>query len=318
MHSFRAFDAKIPDLVEQIVDSYRSQEMTHHLGRAHVPSRSEAIAIIHVMISILYPGFHGRQDLTFNNIKYHLGELLIEVSQKLYRQIQECLAYRAERKGQQIDQEVCLAEAREKTLNFLSLVPKLRDMLTGDCEAAFEGDPAAVNIDEVLLAYPGLQAITIYRVAHALHELDVPLLPRIMTEYAHSITGIDIHPGAKIGHNFFIDHGTGVVIGETTEIGDNVKLYQGVTLGALSTKGGQTWRGRKRHPTIESNVTIYANATILGGDTVIGEGSTINGNLFIISAVPPGSIVSQKPPELQYRNRRPRPAVKDKGGETQG
>jgi len=306
MDTFRASDGEIPQLVDRIVDSYKSQKLTHHLECYHLPSRSEAIEIIHLMLSILYPGFHGRQDLTFDNIKYHLGELLMRVAQKLHQQIRESLAYREELDGKEVDLKSCSEQARAKTVEFLAAVPELREMLAGDLKAAYSGDPAAVNTDEVILAYPGLLAITIYRLAHALHKLDVPLLPRIMTEHAHSITGIDIHPGAKIGRNFFIDHGTGVVVGETSEIGDNVKLYQGVTLGALSTKGGQIWRGRKRHPTIESNVTIYANATILGGDTVIGEGSTINGNLFITSPVPPGCTVSQKPPELRYHNRKSR------------
>lgn len=308
MDTFDTFDAAIPDLVDQIVASYRDQEMTHHLGRHHLPCRTEAIEIIELMFSILYPGFHGRQDLSYDNIKYHLGELLLKVTQVLYLQVKESVAYRIEARGGEIDLSTCQDEAREKTLAFFSQLSDIRQMLADDIQALFEGDPAAIDTDEVLLAYPGMFAITIYRLAHALNKLDVPLLPRIMTEYAHSCTGIDIHPGATIGRRFFIDHGTGVVIGETTQIGDNVKLYQGVTLGALSTKGGQVWRGRKRHPTIEDDVTIYANATILGGDTVIGEACEIGGNLFITSSVPPGCIVSMKLPELRYRNRRRRSA----------
>src|SRR3989454_8035017 len=179
-------------------------------------------------------------------------------------------------------------------------------MLAADVQAAFDGDPAAQSTDETIFCYPGLFAIFVQRLAHEFHQLKVPLLPRIMTEYAHSLTGIDIHPGAKLGKSFFIDHGTGVVIGETTEIGDDVKIYQGVTLGALAPAFGQLLRGQKRHPTIEDDVTIYAGATILGGDTVIGQGAVIGGNVFITSSVPPLNQVSAEPPKLKYRDRRPK------------
>ncbi len=210
--------------------------------------------------------------------------------------------------GQEANEETTKEMSRVKTMKFLQRIPHLREMLAGDVQAAYDGDPAAINTDEVLLAYPGMLAITVYRVAHELWKLEVPLIPRIMTEHAHGWTGIDIHPGAQIGKNFFIDHGTGVVIGETTQIGENVKIYQGVTLGALSfpkDERGRLIRGTKRHPTIENDVTIYANATILGGTTVIGQGSTIGGNVFITSSVPPGCMVSLKSPELKFRNRRP-------------
>ncbi len=185
-------------------------------------------------------------------------------------------------------------------------IPAVRELLAGDVQAAFDGDPAALNIDEVILAYPGLLAISVQRLAHPLYELEVPLMPRIMSEWAHARTGIDIHPGANIGRNFFIDHGTGVVIGETTDIGDNVKIYQGVTLGALSfpkDERGRVIRQAKRHPTVRDNVTIYANAIILGGDTVIGENSVIGGSVFVTSSVPPNSVVTFKPPELRLKTR---------------
>lgn len=308
MDTFRTFDNEIPTLVTRITESYRSLGATHHLGCCHVLSRSEAAEIIELMLSILFPGYHGRQDLTLNNVSYHVGELLMQVARKLHSQIARGLAYRDELNGRQTDCQACDQQACETTLAFLRQIPDLREMLAGDVQSAYDGDPAAVNTDETLLAYPGVLAITVYRIAHALHQLDTPLLPRMMTEYAHSSTGIDIHPGAKIGRSFFIDHGTGVVIGETTEIGDNVKLYQGVTLGALSfpkDERGKLIRGEKRHPTIASNVTIYANATILGGSTVIGEGCVVGGNVFITSSVPPGCTVSIKAPELKYRNRKP-------------
>jgi serine O-acetyltransferase len=198
------------------------------------------------------------------------------------------------------------ARARETTLQFLEGLPAVREKLAGDVQAAYDGDPAALNTDEVILAYPGLLAISVQRLAHSLYEREVPLMPRIMSEWAHNQTGIDIHPGANIGKNFFIDHGTGVVIGETTDIGNNVKVYQGVTLGALSfpkDERGRVVRGTKRHPTVRDNVTIYANAIILGGDTVIGENSVIGGSVFVTSSVPPNSVVTFKPPELRLKTK---------------
>jgi len=191
-------------------------------------------------------------------------------------------------------------QAEEIVYEFLDRIPQIREYLSTDIEAAFNGDPAAKNTDEIIFCYPGVLAVTYYRIAHELYLLNVPMIPRIISEHAHSITGIDIHPGATIGKYFFIDHGTGIVVGETTEIGENVKIYQGVTIGALSTRKGQELRGVKRHPTIEDNVTIYAGTTILGGDTVIGRGATIGGNSFIINSIPPGMRVSVKTPELEF------------------
>lgn len=220
-------------------------------------------------------------------------------------------AYRPDvlpRVGDARSAEIVAAEgkAREATVAFLEGIPQVREMLAGDVQAAYDGDPAALNVDEVILAYPGLLAISIHRLAHSLYKLNVPLLPRIMSEWAHNQTGIDIHPGATIGRSFFIDHGTGVVIGETTHIGNSVKIYQGVTLGALSFRKderGRVIRGSKRHPTIADSVTIYANAIILGGDTVIGEGSVIGGSVFVTSSVPPNSVVTFKPPELRLKTK---------------
>jgi len=302
----KEFDAELPTLVRELVNSYKSDPKTHYLDRSHLPSRSEPVGILHLMLRILFPGYHGRQDLTFDNIEYHAGELLTELANKLHEQIYHCLAYGKQLQGKQPAEDETTRQAADKTIRFLRQIPKLRELLSGDTQAAYDGDPAATNTDETLMAYPGLLAVAIYRIAHELHVLNVPLMPRIMTEYAHSVTGIDIHPGATIGRNFFIDHGTGVVIGETTQIGDNVKLYQGVTLGALSfpkDERGRLIRGHKRHPTIKDNVTIYANATILGGDTVIGENCTIGGNVFLTSSVAPGCTVSLKKPELRFRNR---------------
>jgi len=300
------FEKHIPELVDRVLDSYKKIPEIHYLDRLHLPNKSEVIEILELMFPILYPGYHGRQDLTFNNISYHIGELMTQLSHTLCLQINQAIAYSCEAEKNRCDEQICRDKATEATIEFLSRIPHLRKMLVGDVEAAYEGDPAAVNTDEVLLAYPGLLAITVYRIAHELYALDIPLLPRIMTEYAHSVTGIDIHPGADIGKNFFIDHGTGVVIGETTRIGNNVKIYQGVTLGALSfpkDERGRIIRGHKRHPTIEDNVTIYANATILGGDTVIGKNSVIGGNVFLTSSVPADCTVSLKAPELKFKNR---------------
>ena len=195
---------------------------------------------------------------------------------------------------------VSLPFSEKITFEFLNKIPKIREYIEGDIQAAYDGDPAAYNKDEIICTYPGLYAIFTNRIAHELFLLGVPLIPRIMTEHAHSLTGIDIHPGTTIGKHFFIDHGTGIVIGETTEIGDNVKIYQGVTLGALSTRGGQNLRGKKRHPTICDNVTIYSGASILGGETVVGKDVVVGGNAFITTSIPEGAKVSVKSQELMY------------------
>jgi serine O-acetyltransferase len=300
---------EIPKLVDELLGSYRKISKTHYLERRYLPSRSEAVEIVRLMLPILFPGYHGRQDLTFNNMTFYAGELLTELSSRLCVQIWHAITYISESRGETVDEEATRCKAREKTLTFMQRLTALREMLAGDVQAAYDGDPAATNTDEIILAYPGLLAIAIYRIAHELSDLNVPLLPRIMSEHAHSRTGIDIHPGAHIGSNFFIDHGTGVVIGETTEIGKNVKIYQGVTLGALSfpkNERGELIRGQKRHPTIEDDVTIYANAAILGGSTIIGKGSIIGGNVFITTSVPPGCTVSLKSPELRFRDNRPK------------
>jgi serine O-acetyltransferase len=243
-----------------------------------------------------------------------MSELVGDVTNRLYEQIRCCLRYRQQISSGEADNQACQecdTEAARLLSVFLDRLPAIRAILATDVQAAFDGDPAATSTDETVFCYPGLLAITVQRLAHEFYQLDVPLLPRIMTEYAHSLTGIDIHPGAQLGESFFIDHGTGVVIGETTQIGRNVKVYQGVTLGALAPHFGQLLRGRKRHPTIEDNVTIYSGATILGGDTVIGRGSVIGGNVFITTSVPPQNQVVAEPPKLNYRDRRKR----GRGGE---
>jgi serine O-acetyltransferase len=302
----------LPEVVDRLVESVLAEPRMQHLDRVVLPNRDAIIQSIELLRQIIFPGYFGKQRLTHENVRFRVGELLIEVQEILFDQVHCCLRYREETpdangngngsKG--APHGPCDKLACEIVSSFLDRIPAVRDVLATDVQAAFDGDPAAKNTDETIFSYPGLLAITIQRLAHEFYKLNVPLLPRIMTEHAHSLTGIDIHPGAKLGRSFFIDHGTGVVIGETTEIGDNVKVYQGVTLGALAPAMGQVWRGRKRHPTIEDDVTIYAGATILGGETVIGQGSVIGGNVFITSSVPAFNQVSAEPPKLKYRERR--------------
>jgi serine O-acetyltransferase len=299
-----------PAVVAAIVASYRAEERTQHLDATFLPSRDRCIEILELLRRLLFPGFFDEHRLSSETIDEHVSELVGRINGLLYEQVRQSFRYERNRTGGTVAGKPCREEdcdqlAAETTRQFFERVPQLRQWLALDVQAAFDGDPAAVSTDETIFCYPGVDAIFTHRVAHELYRLHVPLLPRIMSEYAHNNTGIDIHPGAQIGESFFIDHGTGVVIGETAVIGDRVKIYQGVTLGAISTKGGQAWRGRKRHPTIEDDVTIYAGATILGGETVIGRGCTINGAVFLTSSVPPFHTVTTKPPELKVRARRP-------------
>ncbi len=307
-------DPQLNRLTDVIVASYEGDARTRHVGRGYLPNRAEAIQLIEGLLELAYPGYYGEQNLSKTNLRYHVGELLPRLAQKIYMQVFRALCYDNEVEGKydplgDSEQAAPLdRRAREVTLQFLERLPAVRAMLGLDVQAAYDGDPAATNCDEIIMAYPGLLAVSVYRFAHELWNDDVPLLPRMMTEWAHQQTGIDIHPGAKIGKSFFIDHGSGVVIGETTEIGDNVKVYQGVTLGALSflkDERGRMVKGYKRHPTVKDNVTIYANAIILGGETVLGEGATIGGSTFLTSSVPPGCTVSSSAPELKVRKGRP-------------
>ena len=301
---------RLPSLVDGIVKSVVGEHAhLQHLNRVYLPNRQDIVEAIEKLRQLLFPGYFGKQGLTTTNVPFRLGELVIELSDTLYEQVRCCLRYGEQIPGTNGDNEkceICDREAARIVATFFERIPAVREMLAMDVKASFDGDPAAQSTDETIFCYPGLFAISVQRLAHEFYKLGVPLLPRIMTEYAHSLTGIDIHPGAKLGRRFFIDHGTGVVIGETTEIGENVKIYQGVTLGALAPAFGQLLRGTKRHPTIEDDVTIYAGATILGGETVIGRGATIGGNVFITSSVPALNQVSAEPPKLKYRDRRPK------------
>ncbi len=297
---------RLSAVTQSLVQSVLAEPRTQHLNRVHLPSREEIIAIIATLRQIIYPGYFGAPGLTTVNLPERLSDIVKDLSARLYEQIRFCLRYRKQIANGDSNSEACKecdVAATEIVDKFLDRLPIVRALLATDVQAAFDGDPAATSTDETIFCYPGLLAITVQRLAHEFYILDVPLLPRIMTEWVHGITGIDIHPGAELGESFFIDHGTGVVIGETTRIGKNVKVYQGVTLGALAPHFGQLLRGHKRHPTIEDDVTLYSNATILGGDTVIGKGSVIGGNVFITTTVPAQNQVIAEPPKLTYRQR---------------
>ena len=298
-------------LAGELLNSYLGDERARRISHRYLPSREAIVEICGSVLGLMYPGYFGRRDLNEQNLGAHVTESVAALAPKVERQIEDCLCYGQERdapRGNGGDSAArnCAPRARELTALFMQRLPEIRSLLVRDVQAAFDGDPAATNLDEVILAYPGLLAVSVYRIAHALYDLGVPMMARIMTEWAHSKTGCDIHPGARIGPALFIDHATGVVIGETTEIGEGVKLYQGVTLGALSfprDASGAIIRGRKRHPTVESGSTLYANATVLGGHTVVGEGSVIGGSVFLTHSVPPRSRVSLKEPELRVLTR---------------
>lgn len=296
---------RLSDIVELILDNYKADRGINHIEGSNLPSRDAVEEIVIDLINVVFPGYYEKQEISFKEIRLYIWEKLVSIYHNLLREISKGLNTIHENKT--LGDDEVISSAVNKTILFLSIIPRIREKLSGDVEAAYEGDPAAKNFDEIILSYPGLFAITIYRLAHELHHLEIPLIPRIMTEFAHRSTGIDIHPGAHIGDNFFIDHGTGIVIGETTIIGNNVRIYQGVTLGALSfkkDKNGKIVKGGKRHPTIEDNVVIYAGATILGGETVIGKNSVIGGNVWLLESVPPGSTITHQPPKLVFKEKK--------------
>lgn len=293
----------LPVLVDKIMENYETYGGMDHLTGKDLPSKKVVIEVLEDMLTIIFPGFLGKAEITKSNIKYNLGNTLNEVYVKLTAEVEKSLKHIC-RKNKLCPEDVCRRRAEIVVKEILEKIPEIRELLSGDIEAAYRGDPAAVSTEEVILSYPYVLAITTYRIAHELYLRCVPLIPRIMSEHVHTLTGIDIHPGAKIGKNFFIDHGTGVVIGETTEIGDNVKIYQGVTLGALSfpkDEKGNIIKGQKRHPTIGNNVVIYSGATLLGADAVIGDNVVIGGNVWITSPVPSGTKITIAPPEQQYK-----------------
>ena len=297
----------VEELTAEFLDSYLGDERARRISHRYLPSREAIVDILESVLDLMYPGYFGRRDLSADNLRAHVTQSLALLAPKLEREMEHCLCYGRERETERLAEfGECAPRAHELAEIFLGRLPEIRSLLIRDVQAAFDGDPAASNLDEVILAYPGVLAVSVYRIAHALYDLGVPMMARIMTEWAHSKTGADIHPGANIGAAFFIDHATGVVIGETTDIGDGVKLYQGVTLGALSfprDASGQIIRGKKRHPTVESGSTLYANATVLGGQTVVGADSVIGGSVFLTRSVPPRSRVSLKEPELRVATR---------------
>lgn len=305
----KSIEEQVRDITLELKQDYEKGRYIDQKEVFNRPNKNAVTDIVSKMLRILFPGhFRDKYYRSFRS-NGQLSHIIEDVIANLSEQIELVMRCNAE---ELLDQPNSRSMAEELACEFFRKVPKIRDLIDGDLEATLQGDPAAFNKDEIILSYPGIFATTIYRMAHELHLLGIPLIPRMMTEYAHNVTGIDIHPGATIGKYFFMDHGTGIVIGSTTIIGDHVKVYQGVTLGALSTSGGQSLRGTKRHPTIEDNVTIYSGASILGGDTVIGESAVIGGNAFITSSVPPNARVTIKHQELElnYRGKENHPEGK--------
>ena len=298
---------QLPQLTDRIVESYTQVGSINHLGHCPLPRYEVVISAVEDLIEVIYPGYRRREGLHIGNVTYHVGNLIDGLHDKLTTQITRALLHDARVDGIEdtLDFE---AKGQALAIEFLEQLPALREILATDVHAAYNGDPACRNLDEVIFCYPGLEAVTVYRLAHVLQQLGVPFIPRMMAEWAHKETGIDIHPGATIGNYFFIDHGTGVVIGETCHIGDYVKIYQGVTLGALSfptDADGNVIRSMKRHPTIEDRVVIYASATILGGKTVIGHDSVIGSSVWLTRSVEPRTTVTLEKPKLKMRSELP-------------
>ncbi len=287
------------NVVQKLLADYHGGRDIDRMDFYSQPDREEVVTIVKKLLQICYPGYYRDRTYKTLNEEHRIAVLIEDVIYNLRKQI--TIALRYNESFAETGEEELTAAAEQITQTFMERIPSIRAYLETDLQAAFDGDPAATGKEDIVLSYPGLKAISINRLAHELFLLKVPLIPRIMTEYAHSVTGIDIHPGATIGRYFMIDHGTGIVIGETSVIGDHVKVYQGVTIGALSTRGGQNLRGVKRHPTIEDEVTIYSGASILGGMTVIGKGSVIGSNAFITSSIAAGTRVSIRNQELQLK-----------------
>ena len=303
---------ELPGITESIVETYESVGTINHLDHSPLPRYEEVITALEDMREILFPGYRRREGLHLGNVGYYIGDLIDGLHDRLIIQISRAMAHESRVRGEQTDDSDPAvdheARAQDITLELLARIPDMRRLLATDAQAAYDGDPACQNLDEVIFCYPGLEEITVYRIAHELYKLEVPFIPRMLCEWAHKETGIDIHPGATIGDHFFIDHGTGVVIGETTEIGSHVKIYQGVTLGALSfptDADGNIIRTMKRHPTIEDRVVIYASATILGGKTVIGHDSVVGSSVWLTRSVEPHTTVMLEKPALRMRNEDP-------------
>lgn len=302
VEALAAYRKRLPLVTRKIIESCSDKERCNHVDYEPIPSRDAVIHIIDKFLEIIFPGYFSQEKLDPVNLDFYIGQTATQLFSLLAEQINSGIRHDCNR--YEMTCRECYEHGYEIALKLLESVPDLRRILATDVQAAFDGDPAARSKDEIIFSYPGIFAITVYRVAHLLYELNVPLLPRIMTEYAHSKTGIDIHPGAQIGESFVIDHGTGVVIGETTQIGKSVRIYQGVTLGALSLSKDECklLRDSKRHPTLEDDVVIYAGATILGGDTIIGARSVVGGNVWLTASVPPDTRVIMEKPQLIYKS----------------
>ena len=293
--------SRIPAIAERIIDHCNNTSCFTHIDYETIHAEGYVVDLIDRFRELLFPGYFSKEPVDPANMKYYLGQTVSVLYDRLAEQIVHHIRHDCLRYHQSCSH--CEETGQSKALQLLESIPAIRDVLATDVQATYEGDPAAKSYDEIIFSYPGIFAIMVYRVAHRLFELGVPMLPRIMSEHAHSVTGIDIHPGARIGQRFVIDHGTGVVIGETTEIGENVRIYQGVTLGALSlpSNAGEQYRGKKRHPTIEDDVIIYSGATILGGTTIIGTRSVIGGNVWLTESVPADTTVIMEQPRLIYK-----------------
>jgi len=296
-------ETTIAQLTDKLLASYREIGGINHLDGKNLPSKRAITAIARDLLRLLFPGFFDERPIHSSEIKTETAALLCSVQANLKAEIYKSLAYNP---PPEYPQKQLRAVAQNLTLELLGSLPRLREMLQTDIQAAYNGDPAALSTEEVIVAYPFVETLAVQRVAHELYLQKVPLIPRIMTEWAHERSGMDLHPGAQIGTHFFVDHCTGTVVGETTILGDHVKMYQGVGLVAKSLAAGQQLRGQKRHPTIEDRVTIYAGATIMGGDTVVGEGSTIGANVFLTSSVPPHSIVVQEDANVKVMRKQDR------------
>jgi serine O-acetyltransferase len=296
----------INDVVAELNATYQDETGVNHIEGANLPSKREIIAILDELEEIIFPGFVNRKIIDIDNVQYFVGNIISRIYVELTRQIKQAFLFQCNKDGSKCKKCDADKNAPDAVMHLIKSLPEIREKVKTDVNAAFDGDPAAKSFEEIILSYPGIYAIIVYRIAHELYKKNVPLIPRMMSEYAHSKVGIDIHPGAQIGEYFFIDHGTGVVIGETAVLGRGVKIYQGVTLGALSfpkDENGNIIRNKKRHPTLEDNVTVYSGATVLG-DVVLGKGSMIGGNVWLTKSIEPETIVTISDPELRIKTKK--------------
>jgi len=296
-------DATTTQLADRLLASYAAVGGINHVDGRHLPSKTAIAGIATDLLRLLFPGFFDEKPLVSSELKIETALLLASVRERLEDEVFKSLEYAPPEK---LSKTQVACAARDLTLDFLGKLPAVRELLQTDAEAAYLGDPAALSKEEIIVAYPFMEAIAVHRLAHELYRAQIPLIPRILAEWAHGRSGMDLHPGARIGSHFFVDHCTGTVVGETAVIGSHVKMYQGVGLVARSLAGGQSLRGQKRHPTLGDRVTIYAGATIVGGETVIGEGSTIGGNVFLMHSVPPNSVVIYDDGRMIVRSKRDR------------